>query len=309
MWTDESQELVEAMVDPEDLAVEVAAEAIEHADDETADLVQMYLNDIGRIPLLKPSEEHYLAQRARDGDLDAREKMISHNLRLVVSIAKHYLNRGVPFLDLIEEGNMGLIHALEKFDPERGFRFSTYASWWIRHDIERALVNQARSIRLPMHIHKQLKSYLRIKQQLEVNGVNNASAADIASIAGHAEQDVRQVLQHNIQLSYLDAPLDIDPDSSIADMMADENRPSLEDRLQDKNLAAHVEQLVDTLPDKLKTLVRRRFGLQNNDYATLTELAQELGVSLERVRQMQGRAFKLMSENMDQRHLTREHFM
>jgi len=309
MWTDESQELVEAMVEAEDLAVAVAAEAIEHVDDETADLVQLYLNDIGRIPLLKPSEEHYLAQRARDGDLDAREKMISHNLRLVVSIAKHYLNRGVPFLDLIEEGNMGLIHALEKFDPERGFRFSTYASWWIRHDIERSLVNQARSIRLPMHIHKQLKSYLRIKQQLEVNGIKHASAADIASIAGHTEQEVRQVLQHNIQLSYLDAPLDIDPDSSIADVMADENSPSLEDRLQNKNLEAHVEELVDTLPDKLKTLVRRRFGLHNNDYATLTELAKELGVSLERVRQMQGRAFKLMSENMDQRHLSREHFI
>jgi len=309
MWTNEVQEQAVEVAEDEDLALEITAIAADTASDETADLVQLYLNDIGRIPLLKPSEELYLAQRARDGDLDAREKMISHNLRLVVSIAKHYLERGVPFLDLIEEGNMGLIHALEKFDPERGFRFSTYASWWIRHDIERALVNQARSIRLPMHIHKQLKSYLRIKQQLEVNGVNNASAAEIARIAGHTEQEVRQVLRHNVQLSYLDAPLDIDPDASIADVMADENSLSLEDRVQHKNMEAQVEQLVGDLPVKLKMLVRRRFGLQNSDYATLTELAKELGVSLERVRQMQGRAFKLMSENMDRQHLTREHFI
>jgi len=311
MWTEESQELVEPIVDGEDLTIDVCSDAIKHleVESETADLIQLYLNDIGRIPLLKPTEERYLAQRTRDGDLDAREKMISHNLRLVVSIAKHYLNRGVPFLDLIEEGNMGLIHALEKFDPDRGFRFSTYASWWIRHDIERNVVNQARSIRLPMHIHKQLKSYLRIKQQLEVNGISNASAADIASIAGDSEQQVRQVLQHNVQLSYLDAPLDIDPDASIADVMADENSPSLEDRVQHHQVEAHIEQLLDALPDKLKTLVQRRFGLHNNDYATLTELSKELGVSLERVRQMQGRAFKLMSEDMGQRHLTRAHLI
>lgn len=309
MWINDSQEHAAELADNENQAAEAPDEILERVDDETADLIQLYLNDIGRIPLLKPSEEHYLAQRARDGDLDAREKMISHNLRLVVSIAKHYLERGVPFLDLIEEGNMGLIHALEKFDPERGFRFSTYASWWIRHDIERSLVNQARSIRLPMHIHKQLKSYLRIKHQLEVSGVKHASAADIASVAGHTEQEVRQVLQHNIQLSYLDAPLDIDPDASIADVIADENSLSLEDRMQNKELAAHIEELVNTLPDKLKILVRRRFGLHNSDYATLTELANEMGVSLERVRQMQGRAFKLMSENMNQRHLSREHLL
>lgn len=308
MWTNDSQELVEEISDKEELDEEIGAIAETIADD-NADLVQCYLNDIGKIPLLKPSEEHYLAQRTCAGDLDAREKMISHNLRLVVSIAKHYLDRGVPFLDLIEEGNLGLIHALEKFDPERGFRFSTYASWWIRHDIERALVNQARSIRLPMHIHKQLKSCLRIKHQLEVNGIKNASAADIASIGNHTEEEVLQLLQHNIQLTYIDAPFDADPESSIADVMADESSLSLEDKVQSKDVHEQVEQMVNTLPDKLKMLVQRRFGLHNYDNATLTELANELGVSLERVRQMQSRAFKLMSENMSQKNLSRKHFI
>jgi RNA polymerase nonessential primary-like sigma factor len=308
MWANEPQEIAEETADKETLDGEIEA-TIENVADDNADLVQLYLNDIGKIPLLKPSEEHYLAQRTCAGDLDAREKMISHNLRLVVSIAKHYLDRGVPFLDLIEEGNLGLIHALEKFDPERGFRFSTYASWWIRHDIERSLVNQARSIRLPMHIHKQLKSCLRIKHQLEVNGVKHASVADIASISGHSEEEVQQLLRHNIQLTYLDAPLDMDPESTIADVMADENGLSLEDRAQSKNIEKHIEQLVDSLPSKLKMLVQRRFGLHNYDNATLTELANELGVSLERVRQMQGRAFKLMSESMSHQNLAREHFI
>ena len=309
MFDTDVQEIAENMERQEEHSSSVAATAETGCDEESVDLVQLYLNQIGKIPLLRPDEEHYLAQRAQEGDLNAREKMINHNLRLVVSIAKHYLDRGLPFLDLIEEGNMGLMHALEKFEPQRGFRFSTYASWWIRHDIERSLVNQAHAIRLPMHIHKQLKSYLRIKQQLELDGRSKASAADIALVLGHDKDEVQDVLNHMVQLTYLDAPLDVDPDTSIADIMADEDFIALEDRLQAKYLEQHVEGLIDILPDKLKMLVRRRYGLHHHDYATLTELANELGVSLERVRQMLSRAFKIMSDDMRDKQVARSHLI
>lgn len=195
------------------------------ADDEldiSFDVTQIYLNDIGRAALLTAKEEVELARRTRDGDFEARQTMIERNLRLVVNIAKHYANRGLTLLDLVEEGNLGLIHALEKFDPERGFRFSTYATWWIRQNIERAIMNQSRTIRLPVHVIKELNIFLRAQRHLETHGVVDYGPEDIASLTGHSVEEVRRVLALNERVASLDAPLDIDPNLSLGEAIADD---------------------------------------------------------------------------------------
>jgi len=192
-------------------------------DEPQVDVTQLYLNEIGLAPLLTAEEEVALARRTVQGDFEARQTMIERNLRLVVNIAKHYSNRGLTLLDLVEEGNLGLIHALEKFDPERGFRFSTYATWWIRQNIERAIMNQSRTIRLPVHIIKELNIYLRAKRHLETHGVTDASADDIAALTGHAVEDVRRIMQLNERVASLDAPLDVDPTLSLGEAIADDN--------------------------------------------------------------------------------------
>jgi len=165
------------------------------------DVTQIYLNEIGQSPLLTPAEELEYARANRDGDFEARQKMIEHNLRLVVSIAKHYLNRGLTLADLIEEGNLGLIHALEKFDPERGFRFTTYATWWIRQSIERAIMNQSRTIRLPAHVVKELNIVLRAMRHLETHGMlgqgRDPTMDDVAHLLGKPVEQVRKVLGYN----------------------------------------------------------------------------------------------------------------
>jgi len=184
--SDEPDELSPEQPDPDQHAMmdsnEILASAI--LDEPQVDVTQLYLNEIGLAPLLSAEEEVALARRTVQGDFEARQTMIERNLRLVVNIAKHYSNRGLTLLDLVEEGNLGLIHALEKFDPERGFRFSTYATWWIRQNIERAIMNQSRTIRLPVHIIKELNIYLRAKRHLETHGITDASADDIALLTG-----------------------------------------------------------------------------------------------------------------------------
>ncbi|MBS1157284.1 MAG: polymerase sigma factor RpoS, partial [Proteobacteria bacterium] len=209
---EEEAELEEVEV-AADLEVEQAQteESSAYAKDSTGDVTQIYLNEIGQSALLTPDEERALARRVVQGDFQARQKMIGHNLRLVVNIAKHYINRGMPLLDLIEEGNIGLIHALEKFDPERGFRFSTYATWWIRQGIERSIMNQSRTIRLPVHVIKELNVYLRAQRHLEAHNGQEPTVEDIALLVGKDVEDVRRVMNLNERVASLDAPLDIDP--------------------------------------------------------------------------------------------------
>jgi RNA polymerase nonessential primary-like sigma factor len=175
------------------------------------DVTQLYLNEIGANPLLTAEEELALSRQVRLGDFEARQTMIERNLRLVVNIAKHYLNRGIPLLDLVEEGNLGLIHALEKFDPERGFRFSTYATWWIRQNIERAIMNQSRTIRLPVHVVKELNQVLRAQRQLEAASNGDTTVEEVARRLDRPVEDVRAILALNEHTASLDAPLDIDP--------------------------------------------------------------------------------------------------
>ncbi|MBV8657572.1 MAG: sigma-70 family RNA polymerase sigma factor, partial [Burkholderiales bacterium] len=215
----DAEEEIEAETDAEAPAAE---EAETYAVDSTGDVTQIYLNDIGHNPLLTPDEERRLARLVVQGDFAARQKMIEHNLRLVVNIAKHYINRGMALLDLIEEGNIGLMHALEKFDPERGFRFSTYATWWIRQSIERAIMNQSRTIRLPVHVIKELNVYLRAQRHLEAQFGREPTLDEIAFQVDKPVEEVRRVMNLNERMASLDAPLDIDPMLSIGESIPDE---------------------------------------------------------------------------------------
>lgn len=258
------------------------------------DVTQLYLNEIGAKPLLTPAEEQEWSRRAKAGEFAARQKMIEHNLRLVVNIAKHYLNRGIPLLDLVEEGNLGLIHALEKFDPERGFRFSTYATWWIRQSIERAIMNQSRTIRLPVHVVKEINVVLRAIRHLEAarghNHSREARVEDVAHLLGKPVDEVRHILHLNEHTTSLDTPLDIDPNHTIGDSVADESGISPESILQESELNELVLHWVDQLSDKQRRVVERRYGLKGAEVATLEAIAADLGLTRERVRQIQTEA-------------------
>jgi RNA polymerase nonessential primary-like sigma factor len=280
-------EHLEGGAETEPLA-EPLAEAPPEAETEfLSDVTQIYLHEIGLNPLFSPEEELRYARSAARGDFAARQKMIERNLRLVVNIAKHYLNRGMPLLDLVEEGNLGLMHALDKFDPERGFRFSTYATWWIRQNIERAIMNQSRTIRLPVHVIKELNLVLRAKRHLEAHGEREAGVEDIAHLLGKPAEEVRAVLAHNEHVASLDAPLDIDPMLSIGESISDEQGAGPEAGLQTQEIESLVRQWLAQLNDKQRVVIERRFGLNNQEVCTLEELAGQLGLTRERVRQIQ----------------------
>ncbi|MBI4987282.1 MAG: RNA polymerase sigma factor RpoS [Rhodocyclales bacterium] len=251
------------------------------------DVTQIYLNEIGANPLLTPEQELDFSRRARQGEEAARQKMIEHNLRLVVNIAKHYLNRGMPLLDLVEEGNLGLIHALDKFDPERGFRFSTYATWWIRQNIERAIMNQSRTIRLPVHVVKELNSVLRAMRHLEAASARETGVEEIAQLLDKPVEEVRQVLALNEHVASLDAPLEIDPSLSIGESLADDAAETPEMQIQTAEVEHLVTEWIGMLSDKQRQVIEYRYGLNGCEVATLEELAERLSLTRERVRQIQ----------------------
>ncbi|VVE87982.1 RNA polymerase sigma factor RpoS [Pandoraea bronchicola] len=263
----------------------------------TADTVQHYLNRISVKPLLTPAEELDYSTRAQAGEFAARQVMIERNLRLVVSIAKGYLNRGVPLLDLIEEGNLGLMHAIEKFDPGRGFRFSTYATWWIRQSIERAIMNQARTVRLPVHVIRELNQVLRAKRHLEKSAAyvdggeqRDARIEDIADLTGKTPEEITDILALNEHVASLDAPLEIDPGSSLLDLLSDDHSEAPEQEVQHRELEDLMRLWLSRLSTKHRYVIERRFGLNRVEPATLEELADEMGLTRERVRQIQQEA-------------------
>jgi len=251
------------------------------------DVTQLYLNEIGVSPLLGPEEELDLSRRVRAGDFWARQKMIEHNLRLVVNIAKHYMNRGMPLMDLVEEGNLGLIHALDKFDPERGFRFSTYATWWIRQNIERAVMHQARTIRLPVHVLKQLNQVLRTLRNLESAGEGDGGAEEIAQLLDKPVAVVREILALNEHTASLDAPLEIDPNLSVGESLADEQSEPLELQIHHAEVEHLVHEWIGQLNRKQRVVIEERYGFSGEDARTLEEVAALIGLTRERVRQIQ----------------------
>ncbi len=263
------------------------------------DATDMYLSEIGASELLDADGEADLARLVQKGDPAARLRMIECNLRLVVKIARRYLNRGLPLIDLIEEGNLGLIRAVEKFDPEKGFRFSTYATWWIRQAIERGLMNQAKTIRLPIHIAKELNGYLRAQRELSQKLDKDPTPEDIAALVGKPVAKVRSLLELSEYISCTEISV-IDGDRPAWDSFEDSNSSDPWELLQSGQIRARLEQWLDSLPEKSLDVVVRRFGLRGHDIATLEEVGAEIGVTRERVRQIQVEALKSMRAMMEE---------
>ncbi|TVP59114.1 MAG: RNA polymerase sigma factor RpoS [Halomonadaceae bacterium] len=270
------------------------------------DATQLYLNEIGFSPLLTPEEEVYFARLAQKGEESGRKRMIESNLRLVVKIARRYVNRGLTLLDLIEEGNLGLIRAVEKFDPERGFRFSTYATWWIRQTIERAIMNQTRTIRLPIHVVKELNLYLRAARELTQKLDHEPSAEDIAQAVDKPVADVKRMLGLNERVTSVDTPIGANGDKCLLDTVADEGAADPAQLLQENNMRGCIENWLDQLSDKQQEVLSRRFGLRGYNICTLEEVGLEIGLTRERVRQIQVEALRRLREILEKEGLSVE---
>jgi RNA polymerase nonessential primary-like sigma factor len=270
------------------------------------DATQLYLNEIGYSPLLSPEEEVYFSRLALKGVESGRKRMIESNLRLVVKIARRYINRGLTLLDLIEEGNLGLIRAVEKFDPERGFRFSTYATWWIRQTIERAIMNQTRTIRLPIHVVKELNVYLRAARELTQRLDHEPSADEIAVMLDKPVSEVKRMLGLNERVASVDTPLGPDSDRSLLDTIPDTNVSDPAQLLQDSDIKDSIGQWLGELSDKQREVVSRRFGLRGYETSTLEEVGREIGLTRERVRQIQVEALKRLRMIMETQGLSSE---
>lgn len=271
----------------------------------TLDATQLYLNEIGFSPLLTAEEEVYFSRLAQRGKESGRKRMIESNLRLVVKIARRYINRGLPLLDLIEEGNLGLIRAVEKFDPERGFRFSTYATWWIRQTIERAIMNNTRTIRLPIHVVKELNVYLRAARELTQTLDHEPTAEDIARLLDKPVADVQKMLGLNERMASIDSPMTGNSDKTLVETIADDNVGlDPETTLQDDDLNASIDMWLSELSEKQREVVVRRFGLRGHETNTLEEVGREIGLTRERVRQIQVEALRRMREIMEKQGLS-----
>ncbi len=263
------------------------------------DATRLYLGEIGFSPLLSAEEEVYFSRLLQKGDEAARKRMIESNLRLVVKIARRYMNRGLPLLDLIEEGNLGLIRAVEKFDPERGFRFSTYATWWIRQTIERGLMNQTRTIRLPIHVVKEINVYLRAARQLAQSLDREPSPEDVAEMLDKPIEDVKRMLGLNERIASVDSPRGPGSDRPLLDSIPDLSTPDPAVLLQDRDVQLHVDTWLGKLSDKQRSVVERRFGLHGREIATLEQVGNELGVTRERVRQIQIEALRRLRDILE----------
>jgi RNA polymerase nonessential primary-like sigma factor len=296
---------------PEDLE-----SVVEEAEDEkqifyashehSTDATQIYLNEIGFSPLLSAEEEVHFAKLALKGNAKARKRMIESNLRLVVKISRRYIHRGLPLLDLIEEGNLGLMRAVEKFDPNRGFRFSTYATWWIRQTIERALMNQTRTIRLPIHVVKELNVYLRAARKLTHLLDHEPSADEIAEMLDVPIEEVEKMLGLNEKMTSVDSPIGFEEGKSLLDTLADEKCANPADILTDASLHEQIDLFLDHLTENQQEVLARRFGLRGFEKSTLEEIGKEIHLTRERVRQIQIEALKTLRVLLEKQGLNQE---
>jgi RNA polymerase nonessential primary-like sigma factor len=270
------------------------------------DATQLYLGEIGFSPLLSAEEEVYFARRALKGCEASRKRMIVSNLRLVVKIARRYNNRGLALLDLIEEGNLGLIRAVEKFDPERGFRFSTYATWWIRQTIERAIMNQTRTIRLPIHVVKELNIYLRAARELSQKLDHEPTAEEIALALDKPVEDVTKMLRLNERIASVDTPIGGENDKALLDILADEKEYGPEENLQDSDIKTNIVSWLQELNPKQREVLARRFGLMGYEPSTLEDVGSEIGLTRERVRQIQVEALRRLRDMLGHQGLSLE---
>ncbi len=258
--------------------------------------INIYLKEIGHVPLLTAAEELHYARLARQGDAAARTRMIESNLRLVVKLARRYVNRGLHLLDLIEEGNLGLIRAVEKFNPELGFRFSTYATWWIRQTVERALMNMVRTIRLPVHIAKELNTCLKTTRKLAQELDRDPTVTEIAEQLNISTSKVSRMMLLNERVGSMDIALGEDGDSPLIDSVADTSPSDPEELVEEQDMVNRVEILLSELTAKQQDILARRFGLRGHDIGTLEEVGRAIGLTRERVRQIQTEALSRLKE-------------
>ncbi|MTC49722.1 RNA polymerase sigma factor RpoS [Providencia alcalifaciens] len=298
----------ESQFKEEDLASELDEETdlLQSASQRVLDATQIYLSEIGFSPLLTAEEEVFYARRALRGDVASRQRMIESNLRLVVKISRRYNNRGLALLDLIEEGNLGLIRAVEKFDPEKGFRFSTYATWWIRQTIERAIMNQTRTIRLPIHIVKELNIYLRTARELAQKLDHEPSPEEIAERLDKPVEDVSRMLRLNERITSVDTPIAGDSEKSLLEVLSDDNESGPENTIQDNNLKENIVKWLYELNPKQREVLARRFGLLGYEAETLEEAGREIGLTRERVRQIQVEGLRRLKDILQGEDLTLE---
>ncbi len=258
----------------------------------TEDPVRMYLKEIGTVPLLTADEEYSLAMRKADGDEDAKQRLIEANLRLVVSIAKRYTGRGMSFLDLVQEGNLGLIKGVEKFDPEKGFKLSTYATWWIRQSVTRALADQARTIRVPVHMVETINKMSKMQRKLTLELGYEPSVKELAEHLDMTEEKVQEIMQIAREPASLETPIGEEDDSNLGDFVADSNVVSPEGNVESVMLREHIDTLLGDLKERERQVIVLRFGLEDGHPRTLEEVGKEFNVTRERIRQIEAKALR-----------------
>lgn len=290
----------------EELSDEELAITAENVDAFADDSVRLYLREIGKIPLLTPEEEADLAQRIVKGDKKAKDKMVESNMRLVVSIAKRYGGRGLDFLDLIQEGNTGLLRAVEKFDPDKGFKFSTYATWWVRQAITRAIADQARTIRIPVHMVETINKVLRTTRKLTAELNREPTNEEIAKALDMDVEKIDYVMRIKQDIASLDASVGRDgddEDSVLGDFVEDEERDSPEDSAAHQILKEQLSEIIATLTDREQKIIRLRFGIGGGRPHTLEEVGNEFDVTRERIRQIEAKALAKLRKNKDTKKL------
>lgn len=278
----------------------------QYFDDASDDSVRLYLREIGKIPLLNTEEELALAQRVVAGEKKAKDKMAEANMRLVVSIAKRYSGRGLDFLDLIQEGNTGLLRAVEKFDPDKGFKFSTYATWWIRQAITRAIADQARTIRIPVHMVETINKLLRTQRRMTQELNREPSIEELAKELEMEPEKVEYVMKIKQDITSLDAGVGRDgdeEDSVLKDFIEDEDSATPEESAASQLLKEQVQEILSTLSDREQKIIKMRFGLENGKSHTLEEVGQEFAVTRERIRQIEAKALAKLRKHKDSKKL------